>query len=286
MSGPLLVVLLAGCTNVRRAEPPPERGGTLAGYVLQAGPLPIEAFTQNASGVTFDPNTRTLFVISNGPARLAELTLEGALKRVIELDHFGDTEDITYVKNNLYAILQEGRQSMCIVTIDATTTTLNERDATQIFFDTEPIDNNGPEGITYDAAGDRFFVVKEKGPRKLYVLPRYETDTDSPDMRHPWDIQKRAFGLTDLAGVYYHAESRHLLLLSQESRCVLECTEQGRALARLALRGGQAGLADDIPHPEGLTLDDRGRLYICSEPNLLYVFGKPGDSAAELKGPE
>jgi len=27
-------------------------------------------------------------------------------------------------------------------------------------------------------------------------------------------------------------------------------------------------------HPQGITMDAEGRLYVCSEPNLLYVFSK------------
>ena len=33
-------------------------------------------------------------------------------------------------------------------------------------------------------------------------------------------------------------------------------------------------MAVDSPEAEGITLDDQGRLYICSDPNLLYVFAK------------
>ena len=45
--------------------------------------------------------------------------------------------------------------------------------------------------------------------------------------------------------------------------------------AAQALRDGFAGLSADIGQPEGITLDERGFLYILSEPNLLFRFEPP-----------
>ncbi|MBW6114298.1 SdiA-regulated domain-containing protein, partial [Pseudomonas aeruginosa] len=41
-------------------------------------------------------------------------------------------------------------------------------------------------------------------------------------------------------------------------------------LGSLTLRGGNHGLTDDVPQAEGLAMDDRGSLYVVSEPNLFY----------------
>ncbi len=38
--------------------------------------------------------------------------------------------------------------------------------------------------------------------------------------------------------------------------------------------GGNHGLTDDVPQAEGLAMDDRGSLYVVSEPNLFYRFSR------------
>ncbi|MDS4015595.1 MAG: SdiA-regulated domain-containing protein, partial [Candidatus Accumulibacter sp.] len=40
------------------------------------------------------------------------------------------------------------------------------------------------------------------------------------------------------------------------------------------LRRGRHGLKADVPQAEGVALDDRGTLYLVSEPNLFYVFSR------------
>ena len=47
---------------------------------------PIQGLTRNASGLTFNTETGTLFTVINRPAQIAELTTDGRLLRVIPLD--------------------------------------------------------------------------------------------------------------------------------------------------------------------------------------------------------
>ncbi|HHJ4328591.1 TPA: SdiA-regulated domain-containing protein, partial [Klebsiella pneumoniae] len=79
--------------------------------------------------------------------------------------------------------------------------------------------------------------------------------------------------LRDLSSLDYHRPSGHLLVLSDESRLVLELDVQGRPLSALSLLRGQHGLRRSVPQAEGLASDGQGRLYLVSEPNLFYVFG-------------
>jgi uncharacterized protein YjiK len=66
-----------------------------------------------------------------------------------------------------------------------------------------------------------------------------------------------------------------LLALSDESGLILELDLAGEPISSLLLWRGLHGLKRRVPQAEGLALDDRGVLYLVSEPNLFYRFAKP-----------
>ncbi len=69
----------------------------------------------NASGLTFNPLSQTLLVVFNRPARIMELGLDGSKKRTITLHGFNDTEGMTHIRHNIFAVLEERRQTICII---------------------------------------------------------------------------------------------------------------------------------------------------------------------------
>ena len=80
--------------------------------------------------------------------------------------------------------------------------------------------------------------------------------------------------MSDVSDIFYDDRTGHLLVLSDESKSVVECTVEGKEISRLSLKAGSAGLKDTIGQPEGITMDDEGNLFICSEPNVLYCFSR------------
>ena len=56
---------------------------------------PAAAITVTA--LTYDPDRRSLFSVTNKPAKVIELSLQGDLLRTIDLEGFGDPEAIEYV---------------------------------------------------------------------------------------------------------------------------------------------------------------------------------------------
>jgi uncharacterized protein YjiK len=46
----------------------------------------------------------------------------------------------------------------------------------------------------------------------------------------------------------------------------VEATLDGKEVSRLSLRG--------VTQAEGVTMDDEGTIYICSEPSVFYVYKK------------
>lgn len=61
---------------------------------------------------------------------------------------------------------------------------------------------------------------------------------------------------------------------SEESKRVVETTISGQEISHLNLSSIFPGQSRNIPQPEGITMDNQGHLYICSEPNLLYIYAK------------
>lgn len=245
-------------------------------YTLQKGPIKINGPLKNFSGLTYSPFTESLFLVTNRPARVLELGLDGKRIRTINLHGFHDPEGITHIMENTFAVVEEEKGTFCTFEITPDTTSINReelRDA--VLIAPRALRNKGLEGITYDPEQSLVYLVQEKSPRKLYQLPWPKKPHESPDISHPWDIQKNSFSLKDLAGIFYHPKSTHLLLLSDESSSVVETTLDGKEISRLSLMKGQpVGLLQDVPQAEGITMDSQGILYICSEPDFLYIFKK------------
>jgi uncharacterized protein YjiK len=249
-------------------------------YVLKAGPIVIPGAT-NCSGIAFNPQTRTLLVVANAPTEVYELSLDGTRRRTIALNGFDDTEDIAFVDRHTIAVVEERRRNLCLIDILSNATAAAYADAVRVLVDPVDSGNSGLEGVTYDATRERFFVVKEKKPRRIYMVGRPRSDPQQAAVSNPWDIESNNLKCNDLSAVFYHAGSGHLLIVSDESRCIVEATLGGEEIARLPLKAGTGGLRADVPQPEGIAIDDQGDLYICSEPNLLYIFCKPRNGASE-----
>jgi uncharacterized protein YjiK len=247
----------------------------LGDYVLLKGPIKLQEVYDNASGVTFNPDTNTLFIIINRPCCILEADLEGKMKRLIPLEFFDDTEGITYMGDGLYAVTEERKRNVCLIRIESNTNEVNYEDARVIVVE-QGVGNNGLEGIAFDARKNTIYVVKEYGPRRIYRFSQPDKEK-APKVKQPWDFEKKTLGMDDAAGIHFHAATDHLLILSEASACIVECTKKGKEISRLDMNSGSAGLEHRIPQAEGLTMDDKGYLYVVSEPNLLYIFEKTAE---------
>ena len=122
--------------------------------------------------------------------------------------------------------------------------------------------------MTYDAVGDRLFIVKERDPRQLYEVRGVAASLDGQLQlavhdRSDW-IASQVFA-TDLSDIHFDAETGHLILLSDESRLVMELGADGRMLSYRSLNGLFSDLGRSAPQPEGVTTDNDGTLYVVSE---------------------
>ncbi len=266
-------ILTAILAATLAAQAGPSKKVDIAAYKLAAGPVVLQGVEDNASGLTYCSESKSLFCVLNGPTHAIELGLDGAVKRRINLVGFNDTEGIIALGKGVFAVVEERRRKLVIFTLDADATSVSYGDCRQVLIDETPAENKGLEGITFDPNAMRFYILKEKQPRKIYSV-EVRPEADEPDVKTPWDLQKKGFGASDVSGVHFDPGTGHLLILSQESQTIVETTLDGKEISRLKLTPGNAGLTEPIPQPEGICLDDEGTLYICGEPNTFYVFKK------------
>ena len=245
----------------------------LNAYKLIMGPIEIDRVQANASGLTFSKKTGTLFAVTNSPEQLLELSTVGVTLRIIKLVGFDDTEGVVHIEGNTFAVTEERRFLLTTFELGDAVTEVQHGEERKVSVDVIDGDT-GLEGIAYEAAARRFFGIKEKDPMKTFFIPWAAVEGEGDDIPEPWNAEENSFGLSDLSGAHFDASSGNLLIVSDESCVVVEITPAGKEVSRLSLKEGSAGLKQDIPQPEGVAMDAEGNLYICSEPNLFYRFGK------------
>ncbi|HLA32505.1 MAG: DNA-binding protein [Pseudomonadales bacterium RIFCSPLOWO2_12_59_9] len=256
-----------------------ERSLWLPDFRVDIEAQPIVGLTDNLSALTFDPDRRSLFAVTNKQAELLELSLDGQLVRRIPLTGFGDAEAVEYISPGIYVISDERQQRLFRVHVDARTRWLDAADSEQLSLSIGEDSNNGFEGLAYDSVGRRLFVAKERKPlRILQVLGFPQQSEGQPFAVHVQGdaVRDQRLFVSDLSSLMFDQGSGHLLLLSDESHLVLELDQAGKPISSLSLVAGMHGLKRSVPQAEGLAMDDQGDLYIVSEPNLFYRFKKPG----------
>lgn len=237
----------------------------------------VKGIDDDLSALTFDPDRRSLIAITNGDPQLLELSLEGELLRSIPLVGFGDPEAIEYISRGVYVISDERLQRLLRVDVSEHTERIDAAASQQLSLGLGQNGNKGFEGLAYDVAGQRLFVAKERDPVRIYEVEGFPyADNGQPLAVHVSDDLERDADLfvRDLSSLQYHAQTGHLLALSDESRLIVELDTHGKPISTLSLRGGRHGLERDVPQAEGVAMGPDGTLYLVSEPNLFYVFRK------------
>ena len=238
----------------------------------------IDGLDDDVSALTFDPERKSLFTVTNKNSELIELSLEGKILRRVALTGFGDPEAVEFISSDTYVITDESEQRLIKIHLEQDTTFLDGADAEQMTLGVHMGGNKGFEGLAYDSVGKRLFVAKERDPMLIYEVqgfPHYNPEKSYAV--HVVNNPKRDAGMfvRDLSSLQYDERSGHLLALSDESHLILELDVDGRPLSTMSLIKGRQGLQKTVPQAEGIAMDDDGRLYLVSEPNLFYVFKKP-----------
>ncbi|MGD8221984.1 SdiA-regulated domain-containing protein [Pseudomonas thivervalensis] len=243
----------------------------LPGYhaVIDAKPLPgMEK--DEASDVTYNPQTKTLFAVMGKNPFLVELTLQGDVLRKMPLVGWGNPEGVAFMENGLLAITDERKHLLSIVQVDADTRTLNINDFPRYDLGTSKNQNKGFEAIVWDPKNQQLVLGEERPP----ALFTWKSD-GSQLLKGDKQIHvSNELDLRNLSALAVDPRTGHTLVLSADSHLLLELDEEGEQVSFMTLLGGFNGLKDTIPRAEGVTIDETGALYIVSEPNLFYRFEK------------
>ncbi|ECJ6092627.1 hypothetical protein GR78_07735 [Salmonella enterica] len=239
----------------------------LSSYKAVIQQKPVAAVKSNLSGLTYSAEDRMLFAVINNPPELVWLTTEGQLVGRMPLQGIHDPESIAWSGGNQFQIGSEKDGAVYKIQVDI------QRGAMQIIsmVKLEGYDkakNKGLEGTAWDAKNERLYAAKE---RKPIVIKEVEMNKNGITRVLPSAITA---SVSDVSGLEYYAPTDSLLVLSDESKMILEVSSEWRVRDRLFLTAEWSGLREDIPQPEGIAMDNENNLYIVSEPNLFYKFSR------------
>lgn len=239
----------------------------LSSYKAVIQQKPVAAVKSNLSGLTYSAEDRMLFAVINNPPELVWLTTEGQLVGRMPLQGIHDPESIAWSGGNQFQIGSEKDGAVYKIQVDI------QRGAMQIIsmVKLEGYDkakNKGLEGTAWDAKNERLYAAKE---RKPIVIKEVEMSKNGITRVLPSAITA---SVSDVSGLEYYAPTDSLLVLSDESKMILEVSSEWRVRDRLFLTAEWSGLREDILQPEGIAMDNENNLYIVSEPNLFYKFSR------------
>jgi uncharacterized protein YjiK len=240
-----------------------------------------------ASGVTWNPDNNHLYVIEDEGRRIYETTTSGVVISSMTLvsnnsdgspTGFEDTEGITYAGNGQFVLTQERRQALYQFSY-VPNSTLVRNPGSDVTLG-EYVNNIGIEGVSYDSLTGGYWTVKEKDPEEV-KLWSIDFATGAHSVLASFD--PTSLGLADIAditvlsnvpGLAGKPDQQNLLLLSQESRKLVEVDRQGHALSMFDLSSMSGSI-------EGVTIDNDGTIYLVSEdvsgsdPHLFVLTPKP-----------
>lgn len=252
------------------------RGLDLANYevAIEAKPL---AHYKNTSGLTFNRETGTLFTVLNDMSMIVELSPDGIPLREISVKGTDDLEGITHVERDYYVVADERESKLWLLQLRPETREVSIEDASLLKFGINERGNKNFEGVSWDSVNRRLIVVKERDPKYVIsVSGLYQSDRQKQNMIEVERLSQfdgaLKWALRDLSSVTYHEQSGHFFLLSDESKLLKQFNESGQTMGSLALWKGFHGLHHSVPQAEGVAIDDKGNIYIVSEPNMFYVF--------------
>ena len=241
---------------------------------------------QEASAVTYDWDTDTLFVVGDGGTSVVQVSKTGALIDSMTLapgsspqgTDFYDTEGISYVGGGKFVLNEERDRQVNLFSYVAGGT-LHRADAKTVKLGTT-IGNIGLEGVTFDPVSGHYIFVKEKDPRAIFDtsidFAAGTASNGSPATLESMNLFDPAlvstldfsdiFALSNLPTLAGDPTFNQLLIISQESGKIVQVDRAGSVKHTLSIVA-DAGDVISVPDMtmEGVTMDRNGNLYVVNE---------------------
>ena len=261
-------------------------------YTLDANPGNAVSGLE-ASAITFarDRGTNgTLFFVGDEGTGVVEVSLTGQTLSSMSFSggtNLGwpttssnrDSEGLTYLGNGVLVVAEERLQDAFRFSYVAGGS-VNLANAPVVSIGSGSVGNNGLEGISYDPRNGSFVSVKQALPQAL-LGGALDFATGASTMSALFD--PALLGVASLSDVQTLSPitalagtdgADNLLVLSLESRRLLEVTRSGQVLSSLDLSGITSQAI------EGVTVDDLGNLYLVAEDSgtgnsRLFVLATP-----------
>lgn len=250
----------------------------LRSYVADIEAKEVKGVKDNLSGLTWSDKHRLLFAVVNNPPEVVWLTPDGERVGSLSIPEITDPEAVAWVGDDLFRIGSEKEGNAWLVNLDILKGTYHLLSNISLK-DYTRSNNKGLEGLAWDKEKKVLFAAKEKKPMMISWM-----DVQSEENSVSALPTSTTSSIRDVSGLHYNSPTSSLLVLSDESKKILEINSQGQVTDHLYLNAGWSGLTEDIPQAEGIALDDKGNLYIVSEPNLFYRFTKPQNGRTTMLG--
>ncbi|MFH1813155.1 MAG: SdiA-regulated domain-containing protein [Pseudomonadota bacterium] len=226
-----------------------------------------------ASAVTWNWDTDTLFVLGDEGDYVVEVNKQGQQLSSMNLFGFDDTEGLSYIGNGQFVLVEERLQD--VYRFSYTAGGAIGRNTLPSVSVGPTVGNVGLEGLSYDPLSGRFIIVKEKTPQAVYDAALDFTTGSAivTELVPPANPFVRLFDTLDLSDVQTlttvaslrgTADQDNLLIYSQETPRLMEVTRSGEVLSQFDF----SAIAEDA---EGVTIDGNGVIYIVGETPRLYV---------------
>lgn len=260
-------------------------------YALPAlSPNPFSAVEFEASAVTWNKDSNTLFMLGDGGGFITETTLNGTVLGTMKLatgtspqgNEFYDPEGLAYIGNGRFVMIEERYRTAVQFTYAANTTLTRAQTSTVKLGTT--VGNTGLEGITYDSLSNGFIFVNERsgsGAAQNIFQTRIDfaagtaSNGDAATVNNISLFPVTNIGLTTLndvfalSNVYGRNVSGFQNILALSLTGVKEMTRAGASVGSLVLPGGNY-------RTEGITMDANGVIYVVSDN------GDPGTNSSLL----
>lgn len=255
---------------------------TLTGrYSLPTDPnSPTNKLANEASAVTWNKDTNTLFVVGDGGTSVVQVSKTGALidSMALALDptkaaccqgtYFYDPEGVAYIGGGKFVLIEERFRQVNEFTY-AAGTTLGGSQVRTVKLGTT-LGNIGIEGVSFDPASGGYVFAKEVTPQGVFQskvdFAAGTATNGSPTTENSTNLFDPALlGLETLSDIYAMSnvltstapDYQHLLILSATSGKVVKTDRAGKIASTLVV-GSTA-------KNEGITMDGNGVIYIVNE---------------------